>query len=96
MSRRLYDLKCGTCGHIHERLLSEQDNDPKRCPACLRATATKSIIRPPRVGMLEMGAQKDASETAIDYFDKVHRQQMKIEERYEQEHGDYGPRPGAD
>lgn len=43
-----------------------------------------------------MGAGKYASPESIDYFEKVHKQQKAIEERYEREHGDYGPRPGAD
>lgn len=65
------------------------------CPDC-EATARRVILRAPRIDMLAMAQGENAPPGAVDYFERVHKQQRVIEERSEMEHGDYGPRPGAD
>lgn len=93
MSKVLYDWECPSCGHTFEALAS-WDTRETTCPECMKTT--KRVMPAPRIGLLQMGHRHDASPEAIDHFDKLHRQQRAIEERYEREHGDYGPAPGAD
>lgn len=95
MSRRIYEFRCTSCGAVTESLQDESLREIE-CPRCNDAVAIRAIVTPPRVDRLGMGAGKYASPESIDYFEKVHKQQKAIEERYEREHGDYGPRPGAD
>jgi hypothetical protein len=43
-----------------------------------------------------MGSQPGAPTTAIDKFERMHKEQRAKEEKSLLTHGDYGPRPGAD
>ena len=33
-----YDFKCGSCGHLFERLLPISDNSNQKCPVCGKNT----------------------------------------------------------
>lgn len=90
----LYDFKCPECAQIFEELVKAGVNTAP-CPEC-KATACKVMLKPPRIDWMGMGSQASASPEFIDRFEKVHKQQARIEEAREREHGDYGPRPGAD
>lgn len=90
----LFDFKCSGCNHVFEELV-KSDTRQIPCPECA-ATAYRAIVKPPRIDRFGIGAQRNASPESIDYFERVHKQQTRIEEAYEQEHGDYGPAPGAD
>lgn len=90
----LYDFKCPECAQVFEELVKAGTTEAP-CPDC-EATAHKVMLKPPRIDRLGMGAQASASPESIDYFERVHKQQARIEEACEREHGDYGPRPGAD
>ncbi len=94
MSKILYDWRCSSCDLAFEEL-SHSSVREVVCPNC-GAIAERKLITPPRIDRLGMGAQKYASPESIDYFDRVHRQQRRIEESREAEHGDYGPAPGSD
>ena len=88
----LFDFECPTHGlfehmvypHVHEA----------RCPIC-NQTAKRQIAAP-RIGHLQMALSDSASPESIAKFDRAHRQQKAKEQKAELEHGDYGPRPGAD
>lgn len=43
-----------------------------------------------------MAMQDGATPTAIDHFERVHRERKAIEERSYREHGDYGTHAGSD
>lgn len=90
----LHDYKCSDCDLVFEELV-KSDVYQIPCPEC-GATAERVLLCPPRIDWLNMGAQASASPEAIDRWDRLHREQAKIEKAYKQEHGDYGPRPGAD
>lgn len=90
----LFDFKCPNCTLEFEELV-KSDVYQIPCPNC-QANAKRAILRPPRVDMLGMGASGSASPESIAYFDRVHRQQAKIEKKRMEDHGDYGPRPGSD
>ena len=89
----LFDFKCPECNHMFEELVKSGTAEAP-CPKC-EATAQKALVNPPRIDMLSMGSQHNATDSAIDYFDRIHRQQTKIEEAHEREHGDYGRAPGS-
>jgi len=91
--RRLYDFQCEN-GHVHEAL--EDDRlICRKCPLC-QADARRVILVAPRIDRLGIALGESASPESIDYFEKVHKQQKAIEEKAFENHGDYGPRPGAD
>ena len=90
----IFDFKCPECNHVFEELV-KSDTTQAPCPVC-KATAHKALLTPPRIDRLGMGAQRNASPESIDYFERVHKQQTRIEEAHERNHGDYGPAPGAD
>lgn len=90
----LFDFKCPVCDHEFEELVKSGITQAP-CPNC-GGTANKALLRAPRIDLLRMGSQPNASPEAIDYFERVHKQQARIEEAAERDHGDYGPRPGAD
>ena len=90
----LHDFKCSECNHTFEELVKSGVTQIP-CPEC-EETANRVMLKAPRIDWLSMGAQANASPEFIDHFEKVHRQQTKIEEARETEHGDYGPAPGSD
>ncbi len=94
MSKILYDWRCSSCDLAFEAL-SYSAVKELECPNC-GAIAKRTLVTPPRIDRLAMGAHKHASPESIDHFDRVHRQQRRIEEACEKEHGDYGPAPGSD
>ena len=91
-----YDYRCETCGNVHEDLVKLKDRDePQNCPQC-GGTATRALITPPRIDWLSMVASPSAGPETLDRYDRMCRAQKEKEERSLAEHGDYGPRPGAD
>jgi putative FmdB family regulatory protein len=90
----LFDFKCSECDHTFEELVKSATRQIP-CPLC-EGTAYRVLLRPPRIDWLSMGAQRNASPEAIDRWERLHREQAIIEQKAEQDHGDYGPRPGAD
>lgn len=90
----LFDFKCTQCDHTFEELVKSSVMEIP-CPEC-GETAKRALLTPPRVDWMSMAQGANAPVGAVDYFERVHKQQKAIEERNEREHGDYGPRPGAD
>lgn len=92
----MYDYQCTKCGNVHEDLVKlSQRDEPQDCRAC-DGTATRAMITPPRIDWLGMGYQKNVSPEFIDRYERVIKQQKAKEEKSLRDHGDYGPRPGAD
>lgn len=94
MSKVLHDYRCDHCSTVTERFI---DSDVRviECPECGK-NAYRVFLSAPKLDWMGMGAQKHASPEFIDRFEKAHKQQKAIEEKAYNEHGDYGPRPGAD
>lgn len=94
MSKIIHDFKCEECGTVRERYVDSQQT----CAECSKCggTAHRVFLSAPKLDWSGIGAQASASPEFVDRFEKAHKQQKKIEERTMAEHGDYGPRPGAD
>lgn len=90
-NKMLYDFVC-TCGLEFEEFVYSGEREAT-CPNCHSAAARK--FPSPRIDKLGMSMQVGATPTSIDYFDKLHQQQRKIEERKHEDHGDYGVAPGS-
>lgn len=88
----LFDFRCAA-GHVTEAL-AHSSCDSISCEEC-GELAHKVLLRPPKIGWLQMGYQRDASPEAISRFDKMHRKQKAKDEKCYAEHGDYGPVPGS-
>ncbi len=91
-----YEYRCEACGNVHEDLVKiAQRDDPQDCRNC-DGTATRALITPPRIDWLSMVDSPSAGPESIDRYDRMCRQQKEKELKSFKEHGDYGPRPGAD
>lgn len=89
----LHDFECNKCGVVAEHFV--YGNDPVYCVACGSPThKVYLVVAKPHWAALAQG--DSASPEAIARFDRVHRQQRDKEDKSYAEHGDYGPRPGAD
>lgn len=88
----LYDYRCAN-GHVTEERRSFDEREIK-CSEC-GAHSIRVFLTTPSLdyGRMAMG---DGCASAIDRFDRMHREQRKKEEKSLREHGDYGPRPGSD
>ena len=90
----LYDFRC-PAGHVTEHLLKlSQRTEPQECPTC-GAKSERVVVDPPKWDYGRMAVNSDSPEF-IDRFERSHLQQKEKERRSLEEHGDYGPRPGAD
>lgn len=90
----MYDYRC-PAGHVHEALVKMSDRDnPQDCTRC-DDKAERMLLTPPKWDWGKMGATSDGHGFA-DRFKRVHEQQAEKERLCLAEHGDYGPRPGAD
>lgn len=90
----LHDFRCRRC-HKTEEHFVRSDEEAVQCPHCT-GTAERVILKAPAPDWLRLAQGDSASPEAIDKFDRMHRQQKAKEEKTKAEHGDYGPRPGAD
>lgn len=91
----IHDFRCAN-GHITEQLV-KSDVTRIQCPVCATGTlANRVFLTAPRVDWLALGASRHASPEAVERWDRMHKEQKAKEEKSFEEHGDYGPRPGAD
>lgn len=88
-----FDFRCPN-GHVHDDLVKQATTESP-CPVC-EEVATKVILSAPNIAWNEMGSQRNAGPEFKARFDRVHREQKAKEAKCKKEHGDYGPRPGAD
>lgn len=89
----LFDFRCEYY-HVTEALVSS-DVAAIKCPWCGQA-ANKLHLVAAKPAWLALAQGDSASPEAVERFDKMHRQQAAKETKSMQDHGDYGPRPGAD
>lgn len=93
MSKRLlFDFECPVHGQFEDLVKVSTKTLP--CPQCSRTSAR--LFPAPRIDMIGMATGEGATPTAIDHFDRIHRERRAIEEKRFAEHGDYGPMPGSD
>lgn len=88
----LFDFNCPTHGDFEGLVKSTVRVLP--CPKCSRTSVRQ--ISAVRIDKSAMALQEGASPTAIDHFERVHRERRAIEERTYAEHGDYGNHAGGD
>lgn len=88
----MFDFACASCDAKFEDLV-QPDIRELQCPEC-GATACRQIS-PVRIDQLGM-AMQEGFPSAVDRFDRVHRERKAIEERKYSEHGDYGSAAGSD
>lgn len=88
----MFDFECVN-GHRFEELVRSEVHY-KLCPQC--GTPADRQISPVRIDYTGMATAGEGTETAIDRFDKAHRERRAIEERKYRDHGDYGKSPGSD
>lgn len=88
----MFDWQCPIHGTFEALAKSDVRKIP--CPNC-QAPANR-LISPVRIDKVGMALQEGASPTSIDYFERIHRDRKRIEERKYAEHGDYGTHAGSD
>jgi hypothetical protein len=88
----MFDWLCPVHGEFEE--LAKSDTKSLPCPQCSRTSNRQ--ISAVRIDKSAMAFQEGASPTAIDHFERVHRERRAIEERTYKEHGDYGNHAGGD
>lgn len=89
----VYDFRCPS-GHVTEELVPVGTREIE-CPIC-GEPARYVILSPAKLDWAGMAQGPNAGPEFIDRFERAHRAQKDKEERSLAEHGDYGPRPGAD
>jgi putative FmdB family regulatory protein len=90
----MQDYRCPV-GHVHEALVKMSERaDPQACREC-DATAERVFLQPANWDWSKQAILSDGPEFD-SRFKKLHQDQKVKEERCMAEHGDYGPRPGAD
>lgn len=90
----LFDFECSKCGSVKEHFVYGSVQEVE-CVAC-GATAKKVFLVAAKPHWAALAQGDSASPEAIARFDRVHKQQKAKEDKAYREHGDYGPRPGAD
>ena len=88
----LHDFRCRDCDLVREHFVGRGvETYPCECGGI----ADRVILQAPKPDWLGLAQGDSASPEAIDKFDKMHRKQAAKESKALEEHGDYGPRPGA-
>jgi hypothetical protein len=82
----LFDFECKHCGSVFEELVYSN----VRKLNCECGKVAKRIISGTHLDYTGMALSGEGMETAIDKFDRGHRERKAIEERTYAEHGDYG------
>lgn len=88
----LYDYRC-PARHVHEAR-ENSDTRSRQCPEC-DATAVRVILVAAKLDYGSMAMGESAGTTAIDRFERQHKEQRAKEEKSLREHGDYGRAPGS-
>jgi putative FmdB family regulatory protein len=90
----LYDFRCPQ-GHVTEVFAKVSDREnPQTCDC--GAQSERVLLKPPSLDYGAMAQGESAGTTAIDRFERQHKQQRAKEEKCFARNGDYGPAPGAD
>lgn len=87
----MFDFECTLHGLFEDLVKSDIRQIP--CPQC--GAPAQRTISPVRIDRTAMALQESATPTAIDHFDRIHRERKAIEERSYRDHGDYGNHAGS-
>lgn len=90
----LHDFRCETCHAVCEHLV-KSGTETMPCHHC-QGTAHLVFLTPAKPFWTALAQGDSASPEAVDKFEKMHKEQAAKEKSTFEEHGDYGPRPGAD
>lgn len=89
----IYSYACPACEHRFDELVPMAEREHQPCPNC-GGTANQKVT-PVRFDVLGMGWDRDFA-TFSDQWDRLRDDQKRKEDKVYANHGDYGPRPGAD
>lgn len=87
----LHDYRC-SCGKVSEHFVRPEETQVL-CEC--GQMADRVILKAPSPDWLSLAQGDSASPEAIDKFEKMHKKQAAKENESLDNHGDYGPRPGA-
>ncbi len=87
----MFEFSCPHCGQFED--LVKPDIRQAPCPRC-KAPAER-IISPVRIDRYAMALGVGATPTAIEHFDRIHRERRAIEDRAFERNGDYGVQAGS-
>ena len=90
----LYDYRCRACRSVEEHFVPS-GTETALCAEC-GGTADKVFLEVAKPHWLALAQGDSASPEAVDKFERMHKEQAAKESKSLSEHGDYGPRPGAD
>lgn len=90
----LHDFRCGSCGEDSEHFVTSETTTVV-CDKCGVGEAHRVILSAAKLHWAALAQGKNAGTTAIDRFERIHKQQKAKEEKHYKEHGDYGPAPGG-
>lgn len=88
----MFDFECSRCGVTFEDLVR---SNVRGLPCECGGTAWR-VISGTHLDYASMATHGEGMETAIDKFDRAHRERKAIDEKHYANHGDYGKMPGAD
>lgn len=83
-----HDFRCES-RHVSEHLV-KTDVKVVQCPVC-EEPATRVFIRPPKIDWLGMAQGESAGPEFVDRFEKIHNSETARQNKFLEEHGDYGP-----
>lgn len=93
MSLILHDYRCAN-GHVTEAYVQATERS-RPCPIC-DEQSVRVILSCAKLDYGSMAMGESAGTTAIDRFEKQHKDQRKREEKFYKEHGEYYNRaPGG-
>lgn len=87
----MHDFRCSN-GHVAEHAVNSSTTT-LQCQC--GETSVRVFLTAPKLDYGHMAQGESAPTTAIDKFERMHKDQRAKEERHLREHGDYGPAPGA-
>lgn len=88
----MFDFLCDEHGLFEDLVQPAVHQAP--CPTC--GHNARRQISAVRIDKLGMATDSGATPTSIDYFERVHNERRRIEEKSYERHGDYGVHAGSD
>jgi hypothetical protein len=95
MSLIVFDYTCTNCGNVEsDKFVQRSEMDQVHCDEC--DYLMSRLPAAPHLDWDSLAMGSSASPEAIAHWVRKHQKQKAKEEKSLREHGDYGPRPGAD
>lgn len=86
MARIIFEFRCSECGHITDELV-QSDVYETSCSAC--GSVARRIVSAPRIDWRAFVHGPNASEPAIDKWEKMRNKKMALEQKKLRDHGTY-------